>query len=112
MDGDIVRLESCTKCGGSIQGDASFCNHCGKRVKRAPSDGDPANLGEAAVEFAKGTAVEARNLGAEALRSDIGKKVAAGAALGAVAGAVLPLIGPAIGATLGAGYVAFKRLTK
>lgn len=63
-------------------------------------------------DFVKGTAAEAKTLSADALKSDVGKKIAAGAALGAVAGAILPLIGPTIGATFGAGYVAFKRLTK
>lgn len=113
MTGEVVPLDQCGNCEGTIEASAKFCAHCGKRVKRPSQNTEgEQNLREAAVEFARGTVVEARNLGAEALRSDVGKKVAAGAALGAVAGAVLPLIGPAIGATLGAGYVAFKRLTK
>lgn len=113
MTGEVISLDQCRNCGGTIEASAKFCAHCGKRVKRpSPTADGEQNLRDAAKDFARGTVAEARNLGAEALRSDVGKKVAAGAALGAVAGAVVPLIGPAIGATLGAGYVAFKRLTK
>lgn len=98
-----------------MEAGARYCQHCGARAPApAPGDGtaDETKLRDAALEFARGTVREARALGKEALQSDIGRKVAAGAALGAAAGVVIPVIGPAIGATLGAGYVAFKRLAR
>jgi hypothetical protein len=112
VDGEVVRLDNCAYCAATVEADAQYCAQCGKSINVSSTPGERGKLRHAAIEFAKGTAKEARDLSAEALKSDIGKKVAAGAALGAVAGAVVPLVGPAIGATLGAGYVAFKRLTK
>jgi uncharacterized membrane protein len=92
-----------------LETDAAFCSGCGKKVEADKARGD---IRAAIAEFAAGSVHEAKSLSVEALRSDTGKKVAAGAALGATVGLIVPLIGPAIGATLGAGYVAFKRLTR
>ena len=106
---EVVRLAPCDRCGHGLEPGAKFCSGCGRRVQ---SDDGGSTLKAAVSEFASGAAREAKSFGIAAMRSETGKKVAAGAALGAAAGAILPVLGTITGAMLGAGYVAFQRLTK
>ena len=63
-------------------------------------------------EFAEGAVSEIKSTSRSVLKSDTGKKMAAGAAIGAVAAAALPVIGWGAGAIIGAGFIAYKRLIK
>ena len=65
-----------------------------------------------AKQFAKGALGEVRTTAREVLASDLGKKMAAGAALGAAAATAIPFVGWATGAAFGAGFIAYKRLMK
>ena len=46
------------------------------------------------------------------LKSETGRKVAAGAAIGAVAAVVVPFVSIGVGAVVGAGVAAFRRFAK
>jgi hypothetical protein len=109
----------CVECSNILSDQARFCSECGARVPKSGSaaasadPADPPQTRTAAVkQYAKEVAGEAGELSKTALKSDLGKKMAAGAAIGAVVAVPVPFIGPAVGAVLGAGIVAFRRLTK
>ncbi len=103
----LVRL--CSKCAAEVPGGASFCPSCGTPA-RADEEGE--SVGEMLVEFATGTADEIRKTGRTVLKSETGKKVAAGAAIGAVAAVAIPFVSMGVGALVGAGIVAFRRRPK
>ncbi len=110
MDSAIVSMEQCRHCDHSIEEGARFCSSCGKRVSVANTDrGD---LRGVAKEFVTGVGKEMRGLSVDALKSDAGKKIAAGAAMGAAASVIIPFVGPLLGATVGAGLVAYSKLFK
>ena len=100
----LVRL--CGKCAAEVPGGADFCPACGTAV-RADEEGE--SVGEMLVEFVTGTADEIRKTGRTVLKSETGKKVAAGAAIGAVAAVAIPFVSMGVGALVGAGIVMFRR---
>lgn len=114
----------CKQCEEPPSPGAKFCSNCGASVAEAnllQPDADPAtdlpgdkagSKGKAIKRYAQDVATEAKELGAEALKSEFGKKLAAGAGIGAVVAIPIPLVGPAVGALVGAGIVAFRRFTK
>jgi uncharacterized membrane protein YvbJ len=107
---------SCQQCGFNINEGSKFCSECGSaltapesRVASPPSSETTASL---VRDFAAGTMRQIDETGRSALKSDLGKKMAAGAAIGAVAAAAIPFIGWATGAVAGAGFIAYQRLLK
>jgi hypothetical protein len=67
------------------------------------------SVGEMLVGFATGAAEEIRQTAEPVLKSETGKKVAAGAAIGAVAAVAIPFVSIGVGAIVGAGVVALRR---
>ena len=108
----------CIHCSCALVEQAKFCSECGREVVSPNSDVPDsetraAGAKTAAVkQYAMEVSHEAAELSKTALKSDFGKKMAAGAAIGAVVAVPVPFIGPAVGAVVGAGVVAFRRLTK
>lgn len=98
------------KCEADLPPGANFCPACGAPATKEEAEDISAT--SAIRQFATGTVEEMKTVGREALKSDIGKKMAAGAALGAVAAAALPFVSAGVGALFGGGYVLFKRITK
>ena len=98
----------CLKCDTSVWDDAKFCSECGYSLVAAEPPRD--TLTEV-KEFALGTVTEIQKGSREALKSETGKKMAAGAATGAVLATAIPFVGWGTGAFLGAGFIAYKRLT-
>jgi len=102
----------CAECNEALVETANFCSSCGAPIK-AHDDGAASATNTAAVkQYAKDIAYEASDLSKAALKSDLGKKMAAGAGLGALIAVPIPFVGPAVGAVVGAGIVAFRRFTK
>jgi uncharacterized Zn finger protein (UPF0148 family) len=104
-----VAERDCEKCHQPFFSDAKFCGHCGHSQIEAATDQSTSRVVQ---QFATETAREIKKSTHEALKSDLGKKMAAGAAIGAVAAAAVPFVGWATGAVVGAGFIAYKRLTK
>lgn len=108
----------CAQCNSTLVDQSKFCSECGAEVQKAEIHADdesaaaPVTNGQAVKQYAVEVAQEAGELSKTALRSDLGKKIAAGAAIGAVVAVPVPFIGPMVGAAVGAGIVAIKRLTK
>ena len=109
----------CVECNSTLSDQSKFCSECGAKVRESASVETPAETAEApsskaaaVKQYAKDVAEEAGELSKTALKSDPGKKMAAGAAIGAVVAVPVPFVGPAVGAVVGAGIVAFRRLTK
>lgn len=106
----------CGDCGGELLETAKFCSECGSKVADADRDAsEPEGNGSKTAlvkQYAVDVTHEAAELSKTALKSDLGKKIAAGAAIGAVVAIPVPFIGPGLGAVVGAGVVAFRRLTK
>lgn len=112
----------CKQCGVELPSDANFCLECGSAIDRGAvalgskqSEISPKldeSTGETLKNYTKDVAREAGELSKSAVKSDLGKKMLAGAGIGAVVALPLPFVGPAIGAVVGAGIVAFRRLTK
>ena len=103
----LVRV--CNKCAAPLPENASFCPTCGTPA-RAPEARE--SVGEMLVGFASGAAEEIRQTAEPVLKSETGKKVAAGAAIGAVAAVVVPFVSIGVGAVVGAGVAAFRRFSK
>src|SRR4249919_3173715 len=98
----------CKHCEEPLTPGAKFCSNCGASVADAIVSqaedpvtdllGDQAgSTGEAIKRYAQDVATEAKDLGAEALdigaealKSDFGKKLAAGAGIGAVVAIPIP----------------------
>lgn len=94
----------CSNCDAALGVDAKFCSECGTSVEQI-SGLDVLRSAKAYVCDAADDMIEA---GQEVVGTDLGKKMAAGAAVGALAVAPIPVIGWAAGAVIGAGLVAFK----
>ena len=101
----LVRL--CNKCAAELADDANFCPSCGTAARPAESR---ESVGEMLVGFASGAAEEIRQTAEPVLKSETGRKVAAGAAIGAVAAVVIPFVSIGVGAVVGAGVAAYRRL--
>ncbi len=104
----MVRL--CGRCSAEIPADANYCPSCGTAVPRG--EAPEQSVGEMLVEFATSTADELKQTGRTVLKSDAGKKVAAGAAIGAVAAVAIPFVSIGVGALVGAGVVALRRRSR
>ncbi len=104
----LVRL--CSKCSAALPANANFCPSCGTVV--APGEQDRESVGEMLAGFASGTAQEIRQTAGPVLKSETGRKVAAGAAIGAVAAVAIPFVSIGVGAIVGAGVAAFRRLSR
>jgi len=103
-----VRL--CSHCSAEIPDGARFCPACGKAVEAGEDSRE--SVGEMLAGFASGAAEEIRQTAAPVLKSETGRKVAAGAAIGAVAAVAIPFVSIGVGALVGAGYVALRRAAK
>lgn len=103
----LVRL--CSHCSAGLPDGAKFCPSCGTAVEAGESR---ESVGEMLAGFAKGAADEIRQTAEPVLKSETGKKVAAGAAIGAVAAVAIPFVSIGVGAIVGAGVVALRRLAK
>ena len=101
----LVRL--CTKCAAGLPEDANFCPSCGTAARAADTR---ETVGEMLVGFASGAAEEIRQTAEPVLKSETGKKVAAGAAIGAVAAVAIPFVSIGVGAIVGASVAAYRRL--
>ncbi|MGZ8997611.1 MAG: hypothetical protein ACXW2T_02025 [Allosphingosinicella sp.] len=66
-------------------------------------------VGAMIADFASGAADEIKRTAEPILKSETGRKVAAGAAIGAVAAVVVPFVSIGVGAVIGAGVAAFRR---
>jgi hypothetical protein len=104
----LVRL--CSKCSAELPASANFCPSCGTAV--AGDEPGRESVGEMLVGFASGTAEEIRQTAEPVLKSETGKKVAAGAAIGAVAAVAIPFVSIGVGAVVGAGVAAFRRFSR
>ena len=104
----LVRL--CSHCSAAMPDGARFCPSCGKAVEAAEVSRE--SVGEMLAGFASGAAEEIRQTAEPVLRSETGKKVAAGAAIGAVAAVAIPFVSIGVGALVGAGYVALRRAAR
>ena len=103
----LVRV--CSKCAAELPEDANFCPSCGTTVRTAESR---ESVGQMLVGFATGAAEEIRQTAEPVLKSDTGKKVAAGAAIGAVAAVAIPFVSIGLGALVGAGIAALRQRAK
>lgn len=107
---------ACTACDEVVPEGARFCPACGQAVTvdqpTVPLPDADTSTVESVKRYAKDVAHEAQDLSKAALKSDLGKKMAAGAGVGALLAVPIPFVGPAVGAVVGAGIVAFKRFTK
>lgn len=63
---------------------------------------------EQARHYVSQAAQELAETGKEAMETELGKKMAGGAAIGALAGAPIPIVGWFAGALAGAGIVAYR----
>ena len=104
----LVRL--CGECSAELPATANFCPTCGTAVTDA--EGGRESIGEMLAGFASGTAEEIRQTAEPVLKSETGKKVAAGAAIGAVAAVAIPFVSMGVGAVVGAGIAAWRRLSR
>ena len=102
----LVRL--CSNCSAEMPDGARFCPSCGKAV--GAGEGSRESVGEMLVGFASSAAEEIRQTAEPVLKSETGKKVAAGAAIGAVAAVAIPFVSIGVGALVGAGVAAYRRL--
>ena len=104
-EANLVRV--CGKCSAELPEDANFCPACGTAVGAAETR---ESVGEMLVGFATGAAEEIRQTAEPVLKSETGRKVAAGAAIGAVAAVAIPFVSIGLGAIVGAGVAAYRRL--
>ena len=103
----LVRV--CSKCSAELPEDANFCPSCGTA---AAPEGTRESVGQMLVGFATGAAEEIRQTAEPVLKSETGKKVAAGAAIGAVAAVAIPFVSIGLGALVGAGIAALRQRAK
>ena len=104
-ESNLVRL--CSHCSAAMPDGANFCPSCGKTVGETEAR---ESVGEMLVGFASGAAEEIRQTAEPVLKSETGKKVAAGAAIGAVVAVAIPFVSIGVGALVGAGVAAYRRL--
>jgi hypothetical protein len=101
---DPTIFEQCTKCLETVDGDVRYCSQCGALL----GSKDEGDIVEQAKHYVSQAAQELAETGKEAMETELGKKMAGGAAIGALAGAPLPIIGWFAGALAGAGIVAYR----
>jgi hypothetical protein len=114
VDEETILVRICNACAAELPQDARFCPSCGASVATAEAGGETGEAGEESVadmlsDFASGTAEEIRRATAPLLKSETGRKVAAGAAIGAAAAIVVPFVSVGLGAVIGAGVAALRR---
>jgi hypothetical protein len=97
-------FEQCTQCHETVNGDVRYCTHCGSLLG-SKEEGD---IVEQARHYVSQAAQELAETGKEAMETELGKKMAGGAAIGALAGAPIPIVGWFAGALAGAGIVAYR----
>lgn len=101
-------MTHCANCNALVGEDAKFCSVCGASLNQSS--------GLELLRSAKGYVCDAADdiidAGQEVVTTDLGKKMAAGAAVGALCVAPIPVVGWAAGAIVGAGLVAFKHALK
>ena len=114
MDEEAVLVRICNECSAELPEDARFCPNCGAdtvtgeaRSDRAGPEGE--SVGTMIADFASGAAEEIKRTAEPILKSETGRKVAAGAAIGAVAAVVVPFVSIGVGAVIGAGVAALRR---
>ena len=90
----------CPNCSARSFETDNYCAGCGRPL------GSTAKI---AKDFAVGVAEEIGKTGRTIMKSEGGKKIAAGAALGAVVAAAVPFFTLGTGAVLGAGFAAYRR---
>ena len=100
----LVRV--CSRCSAELPANARFCAACGTAIEGSEQSRE--SVGEMLVGFASGAAEEIRHTAEPVLKSETGRKVAAGAAIGAVAAVLLPVVSIGVGAVLGAGVAALR----
>ncbi len=93
-------------CGAELAENAKYCGQCGTAVEQFSG----VNFLRQAKTVACQAADDIIDGGESIVTSDLGQKMAAGAAVGALCVAPIPIIGWAAGAAVGAGLVAFKHL--
>lgn len=101
-------MSQCNQCEAELAENAKFCSQCGTAV----ASQSPADVLRKAKTYACDAADDIIEGGTTLVTSDLGKKMAAGAAVGAIAVAPIPVVGWFAGATIGAGLVAFRQITK
>jgi hypothetical protein len=113
MDQEAILIRICDECAAELPEDAKFCPSCGASAEageaRSQTESGGATVGEMLADFASGTADEIRRTTAPLLKSETGRKVAAGAAIGAAAAVLVPFVSIGLGAVVGAGIAAFRR---
>ena len=114
MDEEAVLVRICNECAAELPQDARFCPKCGAdtltgeaRSDRAEGEGE--SVGSMISNFASGAAEEIKRTAEPILKSETGRKVAAGAAIGAVAAVVVPFVSIGVGAVIGAGVAALRQ---
>jgi len=101
-------FEQCSKCLETVDGDVRYCTSCGALL----GSKDEGDVVEQAKHYVSQAAQEIVETGKEAMETDLGKKMAGGAALGALAGAPIPIVGWVAGALAGAGIVAYRHRSR
>jgi|GEM_PF-4711762 len=114
MDEEASLVRICNECSVELPQNARFCPNCGAdtltgeaRSERAEGEGE--SVGTMIADFASGAAEEIKRTAEPILKSETGRKVAAGAAIGAVAAVVVPFVSIGVGAVIGAGVAAMRR---
>lgn len=106
----LVRI--CNECSAELPNEARYCPSCGADSLTGEARGGSRTGGESLrdmlTEFANGAVDEIKSVTAPILKSETGRKVAAGAALGVVAAVVLPVVSVGVGAMVGAGVAALR----
>ena len=105
----LVRI--CNECSAELPNGARYCPSCGADSLTGESRGSGASgesMGDMLTSFANGAVDEIKSITAPILKSETGRKVAAGATLGVVAAAVLPVVSVGLGAVVGAGVAAWR----
>lgn len=101
-------MTQCKQCEAELAADARFCSQCATPTSRI-AGADVLRKAKTAACDAADDIIEG---GAELATSDLGKKMAAGAAVGALVALPVPIVGWAAGAVVGAGLVAFRQISK
>lgn len=81
-----------------------------KARELTPDSADIKRAADTLVDSASKAASEVKQLGQDALKTDMAKDAAAGAAIGAVVAVPVPVVGPIAGAIVGAGLGVYKNV--
>ena len=114
MDEEAVLVRICNECAAELPQDARFCPKCGAdtltgEARSDSNEGEGESVGSMISDFASGAVDEIKRTAEPILKSETGRKVAAGAAIGVVAAVVLPVVSVGVGAVIGAGVAALRR---